>query len=266
MSTLRPRVRAAALPGLLLLLLSGPADARLLDDRDARRLADGASAALVKDSTLLDTITQRLERSSQPPAKVARLRARILERMARELRGYALSRKGFSYPDMEAARDVVARRVRLLRYNVLSDPLGYARGDRMSFVFTDAFAARLDARLPAMCAEREGVLAPRLRALLRGGAIRSADIASIRGLARERAVARARATMDDMRGARFWNAQEAEAYLQYAVQDVYGDIRGGDLADRKRFRVFLEMARQRFPYGGDPMTTSAPGGGAGTGR
>lgn len=264
MSSFRPRVRAAALLGLLL-ALPGPADARLLDDRDTRRLADGAASALVKDDTIHRTVTLRLERSTRSAAEVDKLRSRILDRMARELREYALSLKGYSFPDMEAARGAIDQRVRLLRYNVLSDPLGYARGERASFVFTDAFAARLDAKLPAMCAEKEKVLADRLRALLRGRAIRQADIASIRALARERAFHRARKTIDEMRGARFWNAQEAQAYLEYAVGDVYGDIRGGDLADRKRFREFVTMARQKFPYG-TPVAGPGPAGGAGTGR
>lgn len=235
--------------GFVALLGAAPADARMLDYRDAERVATIVMERATKDQVIDELLLQVVEPYGVSPAEQRGILVRAKKRYVAELRQMALTVSGETFETLESAATTVGHREAALRFNMLSDPRGYANGRKLSYRITIDEAKRINKTLTATFIEREPLLRAKLEEMVLMEELSREDMASIRSHARDLCAARGLRTLKGMVGSAFFTPSDAALYLEYAVEAEIDAIRMEKLADPVARPIFIDEAKARYPTG-----------------
>lgn len=244
-----PRLLSALGAAAAILGAAAPAEARMLDYRDAERVATRVVEQATKDGVVDELLLQVVEPYKVSPAEQRSILTRAKARYTTELRQLALAVSGESFDSLEAAAQTVLAREAVLRFNMLNDPRGYANGRKMTYKITIEEAKRLHRTLTATYIEREPLLRAKLDEMVLMEEVAREDMPSIRAHARDLCGARGLRTLKEIVGTSFFSPSDAAIYLEYAIDAEIDSIRIEKLADPVARPNFVEEAKARYPAG-----------------
>ena len=228
------------------LLTGASAQARMLDLSDAARVGDAAAEKWITEQPVGRQVTVQLEAEGLKENAARQVTSAIDKRAAADLRRFAATLEGRTLdPDEIAA--TMAGYLKVLRYNVQSNPRGYASGRPLAYTVTDAEAQRIARGLPATWIEHERPLRAKLDELSMMGELDTRDFAAVRSLARSMAIANAKTILAGMRGASFWSAADAEYYVESSIDETIDRVFAEKLSDAATRAAFIDEAHSAVP-------------------
>ncbi len=255
------RGRIQGLVVLMAVAMATPAAARVLDGRDADRLANDSAEEFLRRDNAMQSIAVLLESQGMQEEQLQKVQEKITRRLIAGIRATAYSFEGESFDTYEQAKEAVVRRSRIFQFNAMSNPIAYAENRPTKFQMTAPEIARMEKTLLATYIEKEPILREKLSEMVLMEDLKASDVASIRALARERVVAKGKETLQAMRGASFFSAFDAAYFLETAIEGEIDTIRSEKLSDPTILPVFLEEARTRFPVEIETSEAPAPASG-----
>ena len=211
------------------------ADARLMDKRDVTEIADRAAQRVVTDD--VETIHSMLSAQGLSEAEIATTSQRLINRLVRDVRAYATSLYGHSFPSFDAAERKVHDRWLILRFSAINAPHAYASGKPLRYAVSPNEAKRMERTLLATWIEREPLLRRKLDEMVLMNEIEPRQVQAVRQWARKLATQRGKDTIDEIMGAAFFSSADADYFLECAVVAEIERVRAelGDPVQRPRF-------------------------------
>lgn len=214
-----------------------------LDYSDVQRLGRDVAQSIGTDPTVGQGLETALAAQGVSSEKIAPMRAAALRRLVKDAQSYAGTLEGRGFADLSAADDAVQKRLIVLRFDAMNDPRAYAMGKPLGYAVNDGEAARLVRSLPATFLEHESMLRADLEQSVANGEMDEQDLVAVSGFARDLCLQQARATIDEIRGARFFHKLDAEIYLGNAMDAAIESIRSDRLANPDARPRFLDQAK-----------------------
>jgi hypothetical protein len=237
-----------------LVAVSAPfAQAHIVDLSEVEKLGNQAAAQWENDAPTGAGVNALLG-ENVTPAQTKQILDGINRRAVLDLRKFAVSLEGKDFDTFDEMKKIVYAHERVVRFEVLSNPRGYAMGRPMSYVVTEAEAARLSRTLIATWIEREPVFREKVDELVMMNDLQAEDVPSVRAYARSLTIAHAKDILAGMKGNAFFCSQDAEQYLESSFDEEIGHLRGEKLMDPAARASFIEDARSRFPAGISPLS------------
>lgn len=240
-------VALALLGGVGAALGSGTAT-ELIDRRDTRMLHEGVRKDPTARNLAADAARSRLRRDGFDEDHVERVAAAIRRRLLKEIEAYVDSLRGRRFTSLDEARKAVAVREKILCYDASTWPEGYGSGRPLTFVVDQRDVEELLGRLDAMIRSRETPLRTAVRELTLQREMTSAESRALRDFSRLKASARARAAIEEIRGAQFFSKEDAIYYVENAVGAELDGILT-KLRDPATQRAIIEEARLGRVFG-----------------
>jgi hypothetical protein len=214
-----------------------------LDYSDVQTLGRDVAQSIGNDPTVGEALQTALAAQGVASAQIAPMRAAALRRLVKDAQSYAGTLEGRGFPDMAAADEAVQKRLVVLRFDAMNDPRGYASGKPLGYAVNDAEAARLVRALPATFLEHQATLRADLEQSVQNGEMDEQDFAAVSSFARDLCIQQARATIEEIKGARFFHKLDADMYVGNAVDAAIESIRSDRLADPDARPRFLDQAK-----------------------
>ena len=220
------------------------AEARLMENRDVREIADRAAARIVNDD--VQTINDMLAAQGLSEGEIRTMSQKVVSRLVKDVRAYAASLAGHNFPSFEDAEDEVEERWLILRFSALNAPHLYASGRPLRYVVTEGEMKRMERSLVATWIEREPLLRKKLDEMVMMNELAPSDVSAVRQLTKTLALERGKDTIAEIRGATFFSPADADYFLECAVVAEIERIRGEKLGDPANRKSFVEDAVVQF--------------------
>ncbi|HVO31594.1 MAG TPA: hypothetical protein VMV18_12695 [bacterium] len=224
--------------------------ATTLDYGDAMRIGNEAARDWAARQPVATAVQVQLQAEGVSDAETAKTLAAIDRRAGAELRrfGTTLEGKIFTADELRAA---IAGRERVIRFDAQSSPRAYAAGRPLTWVVSDAEAARLARGLAATWIERQAPLREKVKELVTLEDITEEDVPALQAYARYLTLEHARERILSMRGAGFFSADDAQRFVDEAFDEKIDEIRIEKLSEPVARSGFLDDARAHYSMGAD---------------
>lgn len=188
----------------------------VLSRRDVVILKEGVRTDATSRTRTSDIVRRQLLQTRDEES-AERLVTAIRKRLLRELEETADGMRGARFASIEAAKDRLEREERILCYDAIVWPEGFANGTLLAFVVDDEDVLALRSRLVETVRARETLLRDAVRGLVLRREVTPADSRALRDHVRARALARGHRAVDQIRGGRFFSREDAEQFVENEI-------------------------------------------------
>lgn len=216
---------------------------RVIGRADVRELHE----RIRKDTTVRDLAVENAKRQleRESPSNAEALVPAIRARLRRELDAHVDSLLGSRARSVDDAYEKVKRRERVLCFDAVTWPAGFARGQLLTFVVDQADADLLTSEVAELVRVDEASLRSTVRRMVSEHALSVSDSRALRDHCRERGRAAARDAIAEIRGEPFFSKADVEAYVENAVANELSALERR-IADPAARPALVEEARSAF--------------------